>query len=477
MYTITPTQISQNMVRLPVLISWPHSILFAAKHVSKIPSDVVLNWSTFPTTAPVTETSNLKEIASRRQLANVPLQAGPDDMQLSMPQIRRGIVYTNPVRERRFHQSIIPAGTGRTAKMVAYSRMFGPYEDTFEMDAGLHFNNGLPRFKKKGKRDRAKAKVSSRLSPKPRTKQPRFRDRSKASRVSPKPRMSPRDRSKAQVSSLRTTNVSPKPRTKQPSPRDRSKAKVSSLHTTNVSPKPRTKQPSPRDRSKAQVSSPRDRPRAISQAASVSPTMKQPRFRDRSKVQVSTLPISQAASVSPKMKQPRFKVSSSVSPKPRTKQPSPRDRSKAQVSTPQAASVSPKMKQPSPWDKSKVQVSTLPISQAAKMKHCLVSSSLHTTSVSPGSRIPSSASPEQKPRVCLKNFSIPLVPINIHFVRVSVSSSTGISPSPPPESLSSDETVFSNQCDTSLSSNASSVSSNSSTLSIPYIVVDWIIYD
>ena len=101
------------------------AFIFAAKHVvSKIPSDILLNWSTLPSLLANSETNNLEEIATRRTLAEVPLSSKNDDMQLSMPQIRSATVLTDPVKEPRHRQRMYcPSVTGLTAKKIANSKI------------------------------------------------------------------------------------------------------------------------------------------------------------------------------------------------------------------------------------------------------------------------------------------------------------------------------------------------------------------
>ncbi len=106
-----------------------------------------------------------------------------------------------------------------------------------------------------------------------------------------------------------------------------------------------------------------------------------------------------------------------------------------------------------------------PVPSVPKPKNTLQT----TTSPSPTSDS-DSPSPKPRPRVSLKNFSIPLVPVKVHFVRFSTPPSTAsISPSPPPESVSSDTSNHS--AFTSSGSSYSNISSVSNISDTPYVIV------
>ncbi len=125
--------------------------IFAAKHVSsKIPSDILLNWSTLPSLLANSKTNNLEEIATRRKLAEVPLRSKNDDVQLSMPQIRSSTVFTDPVKEPRHRQRVYcPSVMGRTAKKIANSRIFGV--DSFSDSESSHYVKSHKKNHKKRK--------------------------------------------------------------------------------------------------------------------------------------------------------------------------------------------------------------------------------------------------------------------------------------------------------------------------------------
>lgn len=140
-------------------------LLAAAKYISKIPSDVVLNWSSFPSSSSLSKANNLKAIESRRKLFQTDR---PDDNQLTMPQIRRSTVLVNPVKEREFpyrDRKHIPQVSGRAAKIHANSRIFGVY-DSFSHYNKKRRRSRSPRYKKKKQSNRRQKPTPVPIEPK-----------------------------------------------------------------------------------------------------------------------------------------------------------------------------------------------------------------------------------------------------------------------------------------------------------------------
>ncbi len=143
-----------------VVIVTTVAFLFAAKHVSsKIPSEILLNWSTLPSLLADSKTNNLEEIGTRRKLAEVPLLSENDDMQLSMPQIRSSTVFTDPIKEpRRRHRNYCPSVTGRTAKKIAISKIFGVDNSLSDSERSHLYAESHKRSHKKRKSVKSKVK-------------------------------------------------------------------------------------------------------------------------------------------------------------------------------------------------------------------------------------------------------------------------------------------------------------------------------